>query len=446
MISKGFYNYLKVIFNITIPTYYRKITIKNRGKVVKGKPTLIAMNHPNAFMDPIAFAAQVHPPMHFIARGDAFKKGIKPFLEAVGIIPIYRFIDFGREGMAMNDETFKQVNAHLKKKDHIIIFPEGLCIQERRLRPLKKGLARMVFTSYEDLKDDEIKILPVAMNYQNNPSKFRHTLFINVGEEIYIKDYINAYRENNAKAVTQLTQLIQQRMKDLLVHIDNKENDELVEGIEEIYLDEGLEKNGTDKLNLEERHKLTKKIVSGVNQLDKEKPEETIALKTEIKSYLTELRKLGIRDKLLRDDYKSKSTIGSLLLRSLLFMIGLPFWIFGLLTNYIPYFISWKLTKKITKNIEWFSAVSMLIGSFLYQFWYIIQFLVVWFIFKDWKILIAFITLTIFCGWMSLHFSPFRKKLLGSWRMFGIKRNESLYDRLIKKRNALVTAIKSLPA
>jgi glycerol-3-phosphate O-acyltransferase / dihydroxyacetone phosphate acyltransferase len=440
------YYFLKVLFRFSIGSFYSKIIVKGAKNLSKGKPVIIAMNHPNAFMDPISFADNVEMPMRYLARGDAFKKGLAPVLRAVGIIPIYRLSDVGREGVLKNDETFKEVSIQLKKRNHVIIFPEGLCVQERRLRNLKKGLAaRMVLGAMADSHDEEIVIVPVGMNYQNHPGKFRHKLFMNIGEPIAVKDYFAAYQENNVKTVNRLTAVIQDAMKKTLVHIAHPDNDQLVEEIEEVFLEQSLIEKGIDRKNLEQRHELSVKIANAVNTASVDAPEKISSLKPEIHSYLQKVEKSGVRDKLISEQYKSYSSLASLLMRSLMFVIGIPIWICGLITNYIPYYISWKLGKKLTRRgKEWYAAVSMLIGSFLFPIYYIIETLVVWFIFHDLKIVGAFVALTFFSGWFSMHFSPFRKKLAGSWRMYSIRKNKTLYSSLVEERKKIVQEIRSL--
>jgi 1-acyl-sn-glycerol-3-phosphate acyltransferase len=198
-------------------------------------PVIIAMNHPNAFMDPVAFTAVCFPPrLKYMARGDAFKPGpITWLLEQIGIVPIFRIQDGGREGLKKNDDAYRRVNAFLKRRAKVIIFAEGICIQERRLRPLKKGLARMVFGAYEHLGTDELLVVPVGVNY-SWPSKFRSNIFYNVGEPIRIKDFIDDYHQNPARAQNALLAHLEPKMKELITHINDPANDEAVFMVEQL--------------------------------------------------------------------------------------------------------------------------------------------------------------------------------------------------------------------
>ena len=180
----------KYYLGFVIAAFFKRAQIKNAHYLKVKGPIIIAMNHPNAFMDPVAFSALVYPPkVNYLARGDTFKKGlITHVLESLGIIPIFRIQDGGKEGLKKNDESYTKVNTLLKKNKKIIIFAEGLCVQERRLRSLKKGVPRMIFGAMETNQLDNLIVVPVGINY-TNPSQFRATLFCNVGEPIKMIDY-----------------------------------------------------------------------------------------------------------------------------------------------------------------------------------------------------------------------------------------------------------------
>jgi glycerol-3-phosphate O-acyltransferase / dihydroxyacetone phosphate acyltransferase len=439
-----FYYLMKLPFYCSVHSYYRKLQFKNTKILREKRPVLIAMNHPNSFMDPISFASHVKPKLFFLARGDSFKKGIAPLLEGVGIIPIFRLRDSGREGMQKNDETFRIVKSHLKRNHNVIIFAEGLCIQERRLRNLKKGCARMAFGAYEEMRNPDLVVIPVGVNYQNDPSKFRHRELFIVGDPIKVSDYFPEYEANNAKGVNRLTEVIQAGMKKTVVHINQAENDKLVEQIEEITLDQFLEEAQKDPEDLEERHQLTLKIVEGVNTLTKEQAGIIVSLREKLSRYFSFLEKNKIRDKLLRTKFANLSTLPSLLARTILFIGGIPIWIAALITNYPPYALCILGGKKLTKDIEWYASVTMLIGTFMFPLYYFAQYFTIWKLFHDWRIFLAYLPVPFILGWFALHYSPFRKKLFGSWRYYSLKKNPGELNKFIELRKELITEIKTL--
>ncbi len=58
------------------------------------------------------------------------------------------------------------------------MFSEGECFNEWHLRPLKKGTARLAFSSWEEGID--LKVLPVGINYSSY-RRFGKNIFLNFG-------------------------------------------------------------------------------------------------------------------------------------------------------------------------------------------------------------------------------------------------------------------------
>lgn len=133
-------------------------------------PKIIACNHPNSFFDAINIAVHYPKPIYFLARGDAFKKPlIASFLKSLHLIPIYRLSE-GKENLCKNAETFERCAALLKQNQTILIFPEGVCINEWNLRPLKKGTARLALLALQE-GITNLQILPANINYSSFSKK-----------------------------------------------------------------------------------------------------------------------------------------------------------------------------------------------------------------------------------------------------------------------------------
>ncbi len=142
-------------------------------------PLLIACNHPNSFLDAIILATIFKRPIYSLARGDSFKnKFISFILEKLNILPVYR-ISEGSENLNSNYDTFAKCREIFKKDGIVLIFSEGLCINEWKLRPLKKGTARLAFSSWEEGID--LTILPAGINYHSFRS-FGKIVELNFGE------------------------------------------------------------------------------------------------------------------------------------------------------------------------------------------------------------------------------------------------------------------------
>lgn len=165
--------------------FCRKIVINKPALTgIKG-PVMLACNHPNSFLDAIILDVLFNQPIHSLARGDAF---IHPFinniLRSVKILPVYRTSE-GVENLSHNYKTFASCVEIFRQNGVVLIFSEGLCENEWKLRPLKKGTARLALQSWQE--KIPLRVLPIALNYSSF-RRFGKNLYINFGDIIEQKD------------------------------------------------------------------------------------------------------------------------------------------------------------------------------------------------------------------------------------------------------------------
>jgi 1-acyl-sn-glycerol-3-phosphate acyltransferase len=186
--------------------------LKNRG------PLLLASNHPNSFLDAVILLTLFDRPIHSLARGDVFAK---PFyirlLTAVKILPVFRTSE-GPGNLNINYQTFEICKRIFRKSGTVLIFSEGQCVNEWHLRPLKKGTARLAFSSWEENID--LAILPVAINYSSF-RRFGKNIFINFGEPITKNDFNAA--EPDGKRNRAFTKKLEEELRPLVFEIGKKD-------------------------------------------------------------------------------------------------------------------------------------------------------------------------------------------------------------------------------
>ena len=144
------YSFVKIIARLALPIYCRNIAI-NKKELLKHKgPLLLAVNHPNSFLDAIILCTLFDGTVYSLARGDAFKnKFFAKILFLFKMFPVYR-VSEGVENMDENYKTFDQCKEIFKQNGIVLIFSEGRCINEWHLRPLMKGTARLAISSWEE--------------------------------------------------------------------------------------------------------------------------------------------------------------------------------------------------------------------------------------------------------------------------------------------------------
>ena len=183
-----FYYFSRFLVRLALPIYLRKLCVANFDKLPKGAPLLLASNHPDSFFDAVVIGSVLEQPIHTLTRGDVFRKKAAEFwLRQINLIPVFRGSE-GRQYVKNHDITAEESHDALKKGDAVVVFSEGICVNEWRLRPLGKGTARMAYKIwYGDDALQSMKVIPTGLNYENfrGPGK---RVSLNFGEAIAADD------------------------------------------------------------------------------------------------------------------------------------------------------------------------------------------------------------------------------------------------------------------
>lgn len=430
-------------FTILFLNVFYKIDFNGKENIPFGKPVVFAPNHVNAFIDAVLIGISVKYKVRFFARGDVFKGRLSRWiLNQLNISPMYR-IQEGYSELKKNDKTFEECRQLLVNDKALVIFPEGICIQERRLRPLKKGLARIVFQTAASINfNKDILIVPVGLNY-NNPTKFRSTVIINYGNPISLNEFEQSYREDSIKTINTFTKLLEEQMKPRLNLINNSDNDELVSNLEELYLKKWIQ-NKNKSFNLKQQYIASKEIIAMVNKLTIENPLKLNLLKETTKNYLAKITQHQLRNHLLDPEVINKSTGFTFIYECIIIYFGMPIYGMGLLMNYFPYRYSKKYCDKNVKNKEFYASVYANLAMFLWLFYYAIQLLVVSF-FRNWLLLGAYALLVPLTGYFVLYFYPIMKKIRGRWHLLKlVRKHKELITELVNERENIIFQIEDM--
>lgn len=216
------YTTLKIAAKLAFLLYCRTIRINDKKYLSAEGPLLIASNHPNSFLDAIIIATLFKKPVYSLTRGDMYKnKFFARILLSLKMLPVYR-ISEGAENMDQNYKTFDKCKDIFKKNGIVLIFSEGLCINEWQLRPLKKGTARLAISSWQD--GIGLKILPVGINYQAFQI-FGKNIEINFGDIINEEDidHTNGY----GKTISDFNEKLKDKLHPLVAQIEKNNKQEI---------------------------------------------------------------------------------------------------------------------------------------------------------------------------------------------------------------------------
>lgn len=156
------YRALRFSVRTALRLYFGRIDADMRSAPRPGT-LLLACNHPNSFLDALLVATHLPQRMCFLARGDAFRNPIAAMLlRALYMIPVYRMSE-GRARLRQTTKSFRSANKELLSGRSVLVFAEGLSVNQPGLRPLGKGAARIAAMTWKGGAD--IAVVPVWLEY-----------------------------------------------------------------------------------------------------------------------------------------------------------------------------------------------------------------------------------------------------------------------------------------
>lgn len=206
------YRLLKIWVRVGLKFYCSRIGFDHSHMDVSGRPLILACNHPNSFFDALVMGAYHPRKMYFLARGDAF---VHPWadrlLRMMNMFPVYRMSE-GKDKLDKNHETFAKCVDILKDNGCVLIFSEGICINEWKLRPLKKGTARLAWMCWAEQGIKNMIVQPVGINYHSfaEVPKRVHVQFAPViaAAEYEFSNEASFYKEFNRQLAARLSPLV----------------------------------------------------------------------------------------------------------------------------------------------------------------------------------------------------------------------------------------------
>lgn len=432
------YHILKSLMRITVKVFFRKVHVRNAEAVPRTGPVIIVANHPSTFMDPIVIAVTLKRPVYFLAKGEVFRSGFaKWLLPKFNMIPVYRKQD-DPSAMHKNEETFEKCYEHLEKGGALLIFPEGTSITERKLRKIKTGTARIALGA--EAKNNfslGVQIISIGLNY-SNPHKFREELLINIDKPVDASSLKEEYHNDPVNAANALTEIIRDRLEKNIINIETEQLDSLVKNIEIIYKTKLAKEMGYSVSEKEEDFIITKGIADTVEFFQQNDPARVERIAMKVRNYLASLQRIGLTDKML-----NKTAGGSLFLsnvRSILFIvIGFPFYLYGLINNYIPFELPAMLARKASKQPEWRGAIAMVAGTFTFLVFYTLQIILISNIFHKTWITVAYGVSLPLSGFFAYYYWHTVLYIRSRWRLISLFwKRARLIAALINERKEII--------
>lgn len=322
--------------------YFRRIRLYQTENIPSQNPLIVCANHGNSFMDAILIAVNLKRKLYFLARADVFNTPFKRwFLSQINMMPIYRIRD-GREELKNNDAIFDKCQRILEKNEAILIFPEGSCVVEKRLRNFKTGFVHLAFES----KLEDLQILPVILNY-SKPLDFYTDVSLDFSKPIDVSEFKTQADNDYIKFSKGLISETIDRITERMIIIPNSEDVEFYEQVLEITRNDFKKGFLLDQIG----------IVKYLNEIKLNNSLLYNSLKEKSKQYFHQLSQYSILDEavLNKNNYRQN-----------FLLLSYPFYFSGVIIHFIPTtIINYFIDKKV-KEIQFKSAVRLVIGLIIY--------------------------------------------------------------------------------
>ncbi len=306
-------------------------------------------------MDGVLLSVLLRCKLSLLARGDVFKKPTaNKALRSMRLLPIYRMEDgAGNEQAAKNQQTFNECYEIFRKNGMVLIFPEGYCVSERRLRPMKKGAAKMAFEAIEKYPEMDLQVIPVGMNYSNS-GHFREEVCINFGHPIAVQSYMELLKEGKQnKAITDFNTKLYEDLEREMVIIKDSSNDQV--GNQYLLMARNQYKPaffGFFK-KTKKRFLAEKRAANDLNHLSETNPESFETFRNNVSNYFETFKNLKIKDK-----YFAIPLFEKILYLIFTIVFAVPALV-GLLLNFIPVRMAKNIAGAKVKKIEFYDSVYM---------------------------------------------------------------------------------------
>ena len=364
------YGFLRQIIKVALFFFFKKIVVSGKENRVNEGPLIIASNHPNTLMDPLIIASLMRQQIGFLANAGIFaNKFFASILRFFNVIPVFRKKDVAPGEKHDNKYSFLKCHEFLDQKGTILIFPEGESYYELKLREIKTGTARIAL-SFESLKglDQNLKILPVALDYSDS-IQFRSMVSVTIDEPITVMEFRQGLKGSEAETVLKLTETIRQKLERHIPNTTNKEQEQFLLKSHKFYTTFN-EPKGDLHVNPKQSFESRAQISKALNYIHAK--DQRLYKDTEVKVYLffDLLKKEGLTPGFFTDKFYNKKRSMVLTGYFLKYLFLAPFYLIGLAANFIPYILPYFVFKMLKLDIEYKTAVQMIVGLITFPLFY----------------------------------------------------------------------------
>lgn len=328
--------FLKNIVGLAIRLIFRSVEVRRRVGETSVGPQLAVSNHFGGLSDALIQAYALDRVPRFVARDVIWRYPLaKQIMQFVRAIPTHKPEDKGPAG---NDQMFRSAYEALGEGDLVMIFPEGVTVDDPSIARVKTGAARIALGA-RAAGVDGIRIVPSGIHYDDKAT-LRSKVWVNVGVPLDLDDEIRRYVDpgqaedtSNRDAVRALTADIEERLRRSAPD----------------YADWGEERALTTAAAIALRSVQGAPVdvdygdESKLANLLSQRPQDLKdAVTSVVDGYTADLEAVGLDDRQMATSHSGRRPFVRRILWNLLVgLVLLPFALVGLIINIVPFLLFW---------------------------------------------------------------------------------------------------------
>jgi 1-acyl-sn-glycerol-3-phosphate acyltransferase len=337
------YTLFHFIFKTVIKLRFKSVNLNHQEFLDSRQPLIIVANHGNSFLDAILLAIVFERKLHFLARADVFNSKFKIwFLGKLNMMPIYRIRD-GRDVLKNNDLIFARCTQILQKNGVILIFPEGNCVVEKRLRNFKTGFVNLAYEA--NVKN--LAVLPISLNYASLKTLNTH-LDVVFNDLIVIED-LKLKNQDFVSFSKKLLTRSKLAISNQMVQINNAFDEGFYNQIFTII------RNNVIREECVFAQITASNYLENLKENDYKKFEKLSLLSS---TYFEDLMILKVDDVAINKQFSDAE--------ELTYYVLLPFYYLGKLINVLPSLIVNSIVNKRIKELQFKNSVKLVLSPFVY--------------------------------------------------------------------------------
>ncbi len=216
---------LKRLVDLIVPLLYRSVDVHVSPRASTDGPTIVIANHFGGFADALLLIHALDDVPRILARDKIWKIPlVRGVMRAIRAIPVHKPED--RTGPTSNRDMFGAAYEALADGDTILIFPEGITVDDPSMARLRTGAARIALGARAGGVSG-IEVVPIGIHYEDKAA-LRSRVSVIVGDAMDLDDTLtriappgtDATPENH-ELVRDLTTRMEERLRDVAPNFAN---------------------------------------------------------------------------------------------------------------------------------------------------------------------------------------------------------------------------------